>query len=75
MPLNAVGTYPLDKSFVTGGGVSLKEIEPRSFQSKKVDGLFFVGELLDINGYTGGYNITSLLLQAMLLGNMLCRNC
>lgn len=68
MPLNAVGTYPLDKSFVTGGGVSLKEIEPRSFQSKKVDGLFFVGELLDINGYTGGYNITSAFVTGYVAG-------
>ncbi|WP_326717818.1 NAD(P)/FAD-dependent oxidoreductase [Vagococcus jeotgali] len=52
-------TYPIDKSFVTGGGISLKEINPKSMESKLVSGLFFVGELLDINGYTGGYNITA----------------
>ncbi|MGX7023718.1 BaiN/RdsA family NAD(P)/FAD-dependent oxidoreductase [Vagococcus hydrophili] len=52
-------TYPLDKSFVTGGGVELKEISPKTMESKLVNGLFFAGELLDVNGYTGGYNITA----------------
>lgn len=52
-------TYPLDKSFVTGGGVSLKEVNPKTMESKCVNGLFFCGELLDINGYTGGFNITA----------------
>lgn len=52
-------TYPLDKSFVTGGGISLKEVNPKSMESKLVNGLFFCGELLDINGYTGGFNITA----------------
>ncbi len=52
-------TYPLDKSFVTGGGIELKEVKPKSMESKLVDGLFFAGELLDVNGYTGGYNITA----------------
>ncbi len=52
-------TYPLDKSFVTGGGVELKEINPKTMESKLVNGLFFAGELIDVNGYTGGYNITA----------------
>lgn len=52
-------TYPIEKSFVTGGGISLKEIQPKSMESKLVQGLFFTGEVLDINGYTGGYNITA----------------
>lgn len=52
-------TYPLDKSFVTGGGISLKEVNPKTMESKCVNGLFFCGELLDINGYTGGFNITA----------------
>lgn len=53
------GTWPIEKSFVTGGGISLKEINPKSLESKLVHGLFFTGEVLDINGYTGGYNITA----------------
>ncbi|WP_430606181.1 hypothetical protein IGJ55_001766 [Enterococcus sp. AZ170] len=57
--INAEKTLPIEKSFVTGGGVSLKEIQPNSMESKLVKGLFFAGELLDINGYTGGYNVTA----------------
>ena len=52
------GTHPLDKAFVTGGGVSTKEINPKSMESKLTKGLYFCGELIDYNGYTGGYNIT-----------------
>ena len=52
------GTHPLDKAFVTGGGVSMKEINPKTMESKLTRGLYFCGELIDYNGYTGGYNIT-----------------
>lgn len=52
-------TFPIEKSFVTGGGVSLKEIHPETLESKIIDGLYFAGELLDVNGYTGGFNITA----------------
>ncbi|MGA9174079.1 MAG: NAD(P)/FAD-dependent oxidoreductase [Thermoactinomyces sp.] len=53
------GTLSLEKAFVTGGGVHVKEIDPRTMQSKKMAGLYFCGEILDIHGYTGGYNITA----------------
>ncbi|CAM4234904.1 BaiN/RdsA family NAD(P)/FAD-dependent oxidoreductase [Lederbergia lenta] len=62
------GTLPLDKAFVTGGGVSVKEIEPKTMASKLMPGLFFCGEVLDIYGYTGGYNITSALVTGRLAG-------
>ncbi|MDT8859329.1 NAD(P)/FAD-dependent oxidoreductase [Alkalihalobacillus sp. MEB130] len=52
------GTLSIEKAFVTGGGISIKEIEPKTMHSKKKKGLFFCGEVLDIHGYTGGYNIT-----------------
>lgn len=55
----ASGTLTIEEAFVTGGGVSLKEIDPRTMQSKLMAGLFFCGEILDIHGYTGGYNITA----------------
>ena len=54
----ANGTLPIDKAFVTGGGVSTKEVNPKTMESKLQPGLYFCGELLDYNGYTGGYNIT-----------------
>ncbi|WP_102275837.1 BaiN/RdsA family NAD(P)/FAD-dependent oxidoreductase [Cytobacillus massiliigabonensis] len=62
------GTLPLEKAFVTGGGVSVKEIEPQTMASKLMAGLFFCGEILDIHGYTGGYNITSALVTGRLAG-------
>lgn len=48
---------PLAEAIVTAGGVSLKEINPKTLESKMVQGLFFVGEVLDIDGFTGGYNL------------------
>lgn len=61
-------TLPIEKSFVTGGGVSLKEINPKSMESKQTQGLFMTGELLDINGYTGGYNITCAFVTGFVAG-------
>lgn len=63
------GTLPIDKAFVTGGGVNIKEIEPNTMQSKICSGLFFSGEVLDIHGYTGGYNITSALVTGYVAGH------
>lgn len=58
-PLRVNGTLPMEKAFVTGGGVHLKEIHPKTMESKLKQGLYFAGEILDIHGYTGGYNITA----------------
>lgn len=66
--MNVHGTLPLEKAFVTGGGVSVKEIEPKTMASKKKCGLYFCGEILDIHGYTGGYNITSALVTGRIAG-------
>ncbi|MGM9944718.1 MAG: NAD(P)/FAD-dependent oxidoreductase [Lysinibacillus sp.] len=62
------GTQSLDKAFVTGGGVSVKEIDPKTMASKIKPGLYFCGEILDIHGYTGGYNITSALVTGRIAG-------
>lgn len=62
------GTQPIEKAFVTGGGVSVKEIVPKTMASRKKDGLYFCGEILDIHGYTGGYNITSALVTGRIAG-------
>lgn len=58
-PLRANGTLSIEEAFVTGGGIHLKEIDPKTMQSKRMPGLFFCGEVLDVHGYTGGYNITA----------------
>jgi predicted Rossmann fold flavoprotein len=62
------GTLSIEKAFVTGGGVSIKEIEPKTMASKRMNGLYFSGEILDIHGYTGGFNITSALVTGRLAG-------
>jgi predicted Rossmann fold flavoprotein len=62
------GTLPIEKAFVTGGGVHVKEIEPRTMQSKLMKGLYFCGEILDVHGYTGGYNITAALCTGYVAG-------
>lgn len=63
------GTLSIERAFVTGGGVSLKEIWPKTMMSKIQPGLFLCGEVLDIHGYTGGYNITSALVTGHVAGS------
>lgn len=67
-PVAVNGTLSLEKAFVTGGGISVKEVEPKTMASKFMNGLYFCGEILDIHGYTGGYNITSALVTGRLAG-------
>ena len=51
------GTRPIDEAIITSGGICVKEIDPKSMQSKLVPGLFFAGEMIDVDAYTGGYNL------------------
>ena len=55
--LTATGTRPFAEAIVTAGGVSLREITPRTMESKLVSGLYFAGEVLDLDAYTGGFNL------------------
>ena len=50
-------TRPLAEAIVTAGGVNLKEVNPKTLESKIVQGLYFAGEVLDIDGFTGGFNL------------------
>ena len=56
-PVSVSGFRPIDEAIVTAGGVSTKEVNPRSMESKLVSGLFFAGEVLDLDAYTGGFNL------------------
>jgi len=56
-PLTVIGSDGFDKAMITRGGVSLKEIDPKTMQSKKTEGLYFAGEVIDIDGPCGGYNL------------------
>ncbi|MGT2800513.1 BaiN/RdsA family NAD(P)/FAD-dependent oxidoreductase [Streptococcus marmotae] len=68
LPIPITGKMSLAKSFVTKGGVDLKEINPKTLESKKVAGLHFAGEVLDINAHTGGFNITYCLCTGWVAG-------
>ncbi len=57
LPLRIIGTRPISEAIVTTGGVSIKEVNPATMESKKVEGLYFAGEILDVDAYTGGYNL------------------
>ncbi|MGI6279133.1 MAG: NAD(P)/FAD-dependent oxidoreductase [Acutalibacteraceae bacterium] len=57
LTLHITGTRPIEEAIITRGGVSVKEINPATMESKKVSGLFFAGEVLDVDGFTGGFNL------------------
>ena len=56
-PVSITEPRPIDEAIVTSGGVSTKEIDPRTMQSKLVGGLYFAGEVMDLDAYTGGFNL------------------
>ena len=56
-PVSVKGTRPVEEAIVTAGGVSTKEVNPRTMESKLVKGLYFAGEILDLDAYTGGFNL------------------
>ena len=51
------GFRPIDEAIITSGGINVKEISPQTMESKLVPGLFFAGEVIDVDGYTGGFNL------------------
>ena len=51
------GFRPLEEGIVTSGGISIKEINPKTMESKMIKGLFFAGEIIDVDAYTGGFNL------------------
>ena len=57
LPLTITGTGGYEEAIVTKGGVSVKDINPSTMESKQVSGLYFAGELIDVDAFTGGYNL------------------
>ena len=55
--LNITGFGPLEEAIITSGGISVKEINPKTMESKLVSGLYFAGEIIDVDAYTGGFNL------------------
>lgn len=57
LPLTVTGTRPIAEAIITSGGVDTKEIQPKTMESKLVRGLYFAGELIDVDALTGGFNL------------------
>jgi len=55
--LNITGPRPIEEAIITSGGVSTREINPSTMESKLVKGLYFAGEVIDVDAYTGGFNL------------------
>lgn len=55
--LHPTGFRPIEEAIITSGGVDVKEVNPKTMESKLLEGLFFAGEVLDVDGYTGGFNL------------------
>ena len=69
LELTVVGTRDFTEAIITKGGVSVKEINPSTMESKLVNSLYFAGEVLDIHGHTGGYNLQIAFSTGFLAGN------
>lgn len=56
-PIEYNGLYPIEAGIITSGGVSTKQVNPKTMESKIVEGLYFIGEVLDVDALTGGFNL------------------
>ena len=73
LTFNVEGARPLAEAMVTAGGVSLKEVDPRTMQSKIIRGLYFCGEVLDLDADTGGFNLQAAFSTGYLAGECAAR--
>ena len=71
---SVVDFCPIEQAIVTSGGINVKEINPSTMESKIVDGLFFAGEIIDVDAYTGGFNLQIAFSSGFLAGTS-CSNC
>ncbi len=69
LPVRINGTRPIDEAIITGGGVDCREIDPKTMQSKLVSGLYFAGEVMDVDAYTGGFNLQIAFSTAFVAGS------
>ena len=66
------GLYDINTGIITSGGVNLKEVNPKTFESKLVPGLYFTGEVLDVDALTGGFNLQIAWATAFSLAKNFC---
>jgi len=62
------GFRRIEEAIVTRGGVSVREVNPKTMESKSLAGLYFAGEVLDVDAYTGGYNLQIAFSTAVVAG-------
>ena len=67
--LNVTDFCPIEQAIITSGGISVKEIDPSTMESKIISGLFFAGEIIDVDAYTGGFNLQIAFSTGVLAGN------
>ena len=72
LTLHITGTRPIDEAIITRGGISVKEIDPKTMGSKLVKGLYFAGEIIDVDAYTGGFNLQIAFSTGFAAGNAVC---
>ena len=56
-PVEILGKRPVSEAIITSGGIKTGEIDPKTMESKKIPGLYFAGEIIDCDAYTGGFNL------------------
>lgn len=74
LPLTVAGTRPIDEAIITRGGVSVRDIQAKTLMSRRVAGLYFAGELIDVDAVTGGYNLQIAWSTGALAGRSVCRS-
>ena len=57
LSLTVKGFRPIDEAIITSGGIKVSEINPQTMESKLISGLYFAGEIIDVDAYTGGFNL------------------
>ncbi len=71
LKVTVLGFRPIEEAIITSGGVNVKEIDPKTMKSKLCEGLYFAGEVIDVDAYTGGFNLQI----AFATGNLAGQNC
>jgi len=74
MRLNILKTLPIEGAMVTRGGISLKDINPRTMESRLIKGLYFAGEIIDVDADTGGFNLQAAFSTGYLAGESAALN-
>ncbi len=73
LPLTITSTRPIKEAIITRGGVDVLQVDPRTMQSRLVENLYFCGEILDIDGYTGGFNLQAAFSTGFVAGKAAAR--